>query len=915
MSGKDKGKEPISPISNPPDSMPSTSRTSQINEPILAAIQEAVHSAINPIQDTVAQLTETFINRMDAQESQTSGLDRIVTNLQDQINGSGSANRVNQSSTRTAEHDYGHPSGATVPNVTTTPRVPSAVPPSGYNFAGIPRAVQQNPFYHPQQTSGTHVATDPSNPHPDAVFHSESWGSTAHPPGFPQRQPEPPYGIPVSQPPLPPGPLPQQPTPPTGFPQQHLSPPPGFSSQQTAQPSVIPPLQPSSLNGFTPGAGAPSADAPGADASDFSFQQPTGSHLQPGTPHMNNVDPVPLSTIEENFFRNENSSRTHRPQGSDHQNTIGNHSRPSPAPSSCPIKIGEEIAAAHDTDYNKPNIPPGEQWNPVKNSSTFEAPEGCVPYEALLENEKRQVQNMHRQAIAELNKEGNANLMSRFGLEKFCIEYAKYSRTKSSVKDTDLSAIRFLASFHRYWRDFTSKFSRYDNYMSEKTIMDYVFSQAFRPLGVDHNNTVTNWYTELLEQGRLNTKEAFIYEFKNKFVSSWAEQHLEEIIKSVYLLPNEDPYSYFARMNEAIWFYQLATGKPYPEPQILFALTNGICFCKENDMLWNNLSATFGGNIANATIPALCDALVDWNKGQKSHQAAREAFSIAPRNISSRPLRLGDSFNFNNGSSSSFPSAAQFSSPGQSNYSGQNSCHAFVASANDEDQICETCSSDHERRGANRDVESTDASAYRDEFLSFSENVPVLSEADFSEELDNLTSVGDLGLSARINDNDPALFVIHGNDGNVLTTGKFKCRNCNGDHFLRDCPRLEGSGISTVGQAFGSAKGFREGEEPPREYKEAREKNAKRRRAIAAAAAIKRRRGSRGSSQTTAQIRRRSEATNPPKHIYQSLLKEELTDVFNSNSSNVEPRYLSLYARLADADILYFSDVKDPAFP
>ena len=60
----------------------------------------------------------------------------------------------NQPPTRTAERDYGYSSGATVPNVTTEPRVPSAAPPPGHNFAGIPRAVQQNPFYHPQQTNG-----------------------------------------------------------------------------------------------------------------------------------------------------------------------------------------------------------------------------------------------------------------------------------------------------------------------------------------------------------------------------------------------------------------------------------------------------------------------------------------------------------------------------------------------------------------------------------------------------------------------------------------------------------------------------------------------------------------------------------------------------------------------------------------
>jgi len=906
MSGKDKGKEPISPISNPPDSMPSTSRTSQINEPILAAIQEAVHSAINPIQDTVAQLTETFINRMDAQESQTSGLDRIVTNLQDQINGSGSANRVNQSSTRTTEHDYGHPSGATVPNVTTTPRVPSAVPPSGYNFAGIPRAVQQNPLYHPQQTSGTHVATDPSNPHPDAVYHSESWGSTAHPPEFTQRQPEPPYGIPVSQPPLPPGPFPRQPTPPTGFPQQHLSPPPGFSSQQTAQPSVIPPLQPSSLNGSIP--------QQTSVQSDFSFQQPTGSHHQPqpstqtGTPHMNNVDPVPLSAIEEDIFRNGFSTQPPLPEDPPPMRRMNSqlprqHERETQVPLS-PILSAKEIVGLLETRSEPSTV------------DKFETPIGGTPFSKLNQNEQKIVLDNHKQALTYVMQTDFARQhhLSRF-VENFIFD--------KTVQQKDLEAIDFLYRLRNWYKQFLRQFNPKYTYMNEKFLMTFVLDRVFRqPQVANESNGAYTWFNSRILAGIKDTMDSFVNDFRLKFVSSRIKEHCENFIKDTEFNPNENMDTFFSKINYATQLYFYGTGEACSDEAVSRMIRNSISRGSED--LYRQLCTMFQGSIDGIDFTNLTAALQRLEKSHESQQAENEARSssrirsqtihLGGPSIKTKP-RISASFRHYDGSSSPFSSAAQFSSPGQSNYSVQNSCHALVASANDEDQICETCSSDHERRGADRDVENTDALAYRDEFLLFSKNVSVRSEADFSEELDNLTSVGDLGLSAQIYDNDPALFVIRGSDGKALATGKFKCRNCQGDHFLRDCPKLEGSGISTVGQAIGSAKGFREGEDPPQEYKEAREKNAKRRRAIAAAAAIKRRRGSRGSSQTTAQIRRRSEATNPPKHIYQSLLKEELTDVFNSNSSNVEPRYLSLYARLADADILYFSDVKDPAFP
>ena len=52
-----------------------------------------------------------------------------------------------------------------------------------------------------------------------------------------------------------------------------------------------------------------------------------------------------------------------------------------------------------------------------------------------------------------------------------------------------------------------------------------------------------------------------------------------------------------------------------------------------------------------------------------------------------------------------------------------------------------------------------------------------------------------------------------------------RCSHCNKQgHFCRDCPDLGGSGKSMVGQRFGTARGFKEGDDPsqrPQHYKDA----------------------------------------------------------------------------------------------
>ena len=102
-------------------------------------------------------------------------------------------------------------------------------------------------------------------------------------------------------------------------------------------------------------------------------------------------------------------------------------------------------------------------------------------------------------------------------------------------------------------------------------------------------------------------------------------------------------------------------------------------------------------------------------------------------------------------------------------------------------------------------------------------------------------------------------------------------------HYVRDCPSLEhGSGISTPGQRFGSAKGFRQGDDPadrPLEYtawrQEARRLYDEKRRASANTGYASKPR-SQGSTSTAgvnthAKLLRKSHATHPVESRYQTI--------------------------------------------
>lgn len=133
------------------------------------------------------------------------------------------------------------------------------------------------------------------------------------------------------------------------------------------------------------------------------------------------------------------------------------------------------------------------------------------------------------------------------------------------------------------------------------------------------------------------------------------------------------------------------------------------------------------------------------------------------------------------------------------------------------------------------------------------------------------------------------------NDGNPLVPAAISsvCRHCNGDnnildngrkigHFVRDCPKLGGTGRSYIGQMNGTAKGFKPGEVRPPWFVEQQARTQRKRMAIRAAQQKKN--GSSGN--TFAKNQRRAQAINPSQITTYQHLSElsdaDLDDIFDS---------------------------------
>ena len=125
------------------------------------------------------------------------------------------------------------------------------------------------------------------------------------------------------------------------------------------------------------------------------------------------------------------------------------------------------------------------------------------------------------------------------------------------------------------------------------------------------------------------------------------------------------------------------------------------------------------------------------------------------------------------------------------------------------------------------------------------------------------------------------------------------CYHCNKEgHFVRDCPELEGSGHSEIGQKFGSAKGFRETDDPakrPHHYQDAVRQRLQHR-----ANNLQKKHGSGRNKHTHAQKKKRETVNNPQTTQFNiNLCSPE--DTLNSIESLFPTDIMNLYCSIASA--------------
>ncbi len=185
--------------------------------------------------------------------------------------------------------------------------------------------------------------------------------------------------------------------------------------------------------------------------------------------------------------------------------------------------------------------------------------------------------------------------------------------------------------------------------------------------------------------------------------------------------------------------------------------------------------------------------------------------------------------------------------------------NAEAPELNDNDNICVSCNVPND----------SNAQFCVCEYVDSSDVVAMRDSSEFAHTLDAMYEILEEGQYFAIDpDSEQARQIV------ISST----CKHCGQKaHFTRDCPKLGGTGHSKLGAKFGTAKGFKEGDDPqdrPAAYRDARAKQVRRARAIAKRAGKStlqsKKKG--GKFATHARRMRTGLATAPKKPHYQAML-------------------------------------------
>ena len=524
--------------------------------------------------------------------------------------------------------------------------------------------------------------------------------------------------------------------------------------------------------------------------------------------------------------------------------------------------------------------------------ANFATSNGSIPYDRLPVEEQRIVQSNRKSAqefLKGLSPPGSLNYFNE-----------QCTTPEEVVKNLD-----FLLEMEDEYKRYLNMFPQSDTYFPEKHFIQYYVKMLQKKVSQDSlfasfNNFLSKEFSTFTSFA--NFKDSF----KVNFIPSHLDQVFDKIIEDIPLTLDGvtlNMQSYQNRLDRMLRLFEYYTEEKYPEFKLPGVLKKAIF--KFDEELHVRMMHTI-----RLTRPTF-DSMINFLERESTVRTHGEIYKSEQQmsgmqTSSARPPRRTPlkSRYFHADTETTQPYT--FNNDGQVNLSYQTpvntsalSLDSNFMSLTSEDAVerdlwfsldssieCDMCGEHQDAHGKCQCTEPlTDTVSDFD----------VADKQDALEELYIISSEKripqDFRLCELTDSSNSTLMLVQDRDGKIISSDKFKCKHCGDNHFVRDCPKLGGSGKSKLGAKWGSARGFKQGDDPnlrPKSYRDARARNIRRRRAILSKISKK------THTDTYAKQQRRKQAKNPSEHHYQyqasdfNVLYEDLLSQDNSQTSSLQ---------------------------
>ena len=524
--------------------------------------------------------------------------------------------------------------------------------------------------------------------------------------------------------------------------------------------------------------------------------------------------------------------------------------------------------------------------------ANFATSDGSTPYGNLPIEEQRIVQSNRKSAqefLKGLSPPGSLN----------------YFNERCTTPEDMFKNLDFLLEMEDEYHRYLNMFPQSDTYFPEKHFIQYYVRMLQKKVSQD---SLFESFNNFLSK-EFSTFNSFA-NFKDSFMDSFIPHNLDQVFdKMIENMPltvdgsTLNMQSYENRLDRILRLFEYYTGEKYAEYKLPSVLKKAIFNFDEE--LHARMMHTI--RLTNPTFDSMKRFLErestvrthgEIYKSEQRASGMQTSSARPPRHTSlkSRYMHVDNEttqpYTFNNDGqvNLSYQTPVNTSALSlDSNFMSLTSKDAVERNlwfSLDSSSECDICGEHQDERGKCQCTEPlTDTAS----------DLDVADKQDALEELYIISSEKripqDFRLCELTDSSNSTLMLVQDKDGKIVSSDKFKCKHCGDNHFVRDCPKLGGSGKSKLGDRWGSARGFKQGDDPnlrPQSYRDARARNIRRRRAILSKMSKK------THSDTYAKQQRRKQAKNPSEHHYQyqasdfNVLYQDLLSQDDSQSSSLQ---------------------------